>query len=212
MLFKRIPFKGAFLWGKKALRASQALSAFMRLRLEVAKMSFALDSSFLPGSQRVEGGKKGPCRCGVVGFCRVWLTCNLASWVCFLSSTMKSMVWAGGRAGCLEKDLRKHTIKAAAMLVPSCPPRRPGRGPPWLRGTASPACTEAASWRSGCHVALGSTLPASPTQVTPIARTFAYRAWGGLLCICCGPVYTAVSSPRGPKSLRRQLPLKAGQS
>ena len=124
----------------------------------------------------------------------------------------KHGIWAGGRAGCLEKDLRNHIIKATAMLVPSFPSRRFGRGPPWLCGTASLACTEAASWRSGCHVALGSTLPSSAAPVTPIARIFACRAWGGLLCICCGPVYTAVSSPRGPKSLRRQLPLKAGQS
>ena len=159
---------------------------------------------FLGGeTQGFQGGKKGPCRCGVVGFCQVCLTCNLVSWVCFLSSTMTSMVWAEGRAGCLEKDLRNHIIKAIAMLVPSCPSRRFGRGPPWLCGTASLACTEAASWRSGCHVALGSTLPSSAAPVTPIARIFACRAWGGLLCICCDPVYTAVSSPRGPKSLRR---------
>ena len=63
---------------------------------------------------------------------------HLVSWVCFLSSTMTSMVWAEGRAGCLEKDLRNHIIKAIAMLVPSCPSRRFGRGPPWLCGTAFP--------------------------------------------------------------------------
>ena len=93
---------------REALQASHARSAFTGP--VGTKMSFALDSLSSGRPQGFQGGKQGPCRCGAVGFCQVLLTCNLVSWVCFLCSTMTSMVWAGGSAGCLEKDLRTHLM------------------------------------------------------------------------------------------------------
>ena len=105
-------------------------------------MSFALDSLSSGRPQGFQGGKQGPCRCGAVGFCQVLLTCNLVSWVCFLCSTMTSMVWAGGKCRLLRERSqntphgmgwgkcrllreRSQNTPHQSCILSICPPCRP---------------------------------------------------------------------------------------